>query len=159
MAVQCSGRESGSGSILPIAGPSLTPHPGSSLEVDKSSEELGRGLGRNGAKCALGGAAQPFALEIRAQAAPLTRVTFPLHSTIFSSNATRSRETLCPTPTLRALGPQTFEQSSPCGKLPSHSRFPPWRGGVLVAAPHLFSQPKFGRGCQVPVRAGRGWPA
>lgn len=102
MAVRCSGPESGSGSVLPIGGPSLFPRPGSSLEVINPRRNWARDRS-NGAKSALGGAAQPCALEIRAQAAQLTRVTFPLHSTIFSSNATRSRETQSPAPTLRRV--------------------------------------------------------
>lgn len=71
------------------------------INTRRNWEELGRRLPSNGAKSALGGAAQPCALEMRAQATQLTRVTFPLHSAIFSSNAARSRETLCPAPTLR----------------------------------------------------------
>lgn len=63
-----------------------------------------------------------------------------------------SRETLWAPP-----GSQTSEQSQLADTRPaptpdSHHR----EEGILVAAPHLFSQPKFGSGCQVPGEGGAG---
>nr|XP_023487327.1 carnitine O-palmitoyltransferase 1, muscle isoform isoform X5 [Equus caballus] len=62
-----------------------------------------------------------------------------------------SRETLWPPPQVpRPLSNLGLAETRP----PPHFHH---RGeGILVAAPHLFSQPKFGSGCQVPSEGGAG---
>lgn len=63
-----------------------------------------------------------------------------------------SRETLWAPPSSQTSEQSQLAETRPAPTPDSHHR----EDEILVAAPHLFSQPKFGSGCQVPGEGGAG---